>query len=167
MGTENTDGSSVALLYKLRSLNSFSEIELVSSNVMSKIASAVFNKDKSALRKLGIKPLESSLRKYLLRNFPVFMELDNLNLMRVGIFIVSIANTDSTDNKENTANTDSSVHVLSPMITYPPCTSKIPTPDATEVEIVIRKWIEDNKLFLVIPSFAVNAKIFNVQHLRS
>lgn len=155
MGTENTDGSSVALLYKLRTLNSFSEIELVSSNVMSKIGSAVFDKDKSALRKLGIKPLESSLRKYLLRNFPVFMELDNLNLMRVGIFIVS------------TANTDSSVHVLSPMITYPPCTSKIPTPDATEVEIVIRKWIEDNKLFLVIPSFAVNAKIFNVQHLRS
>lgn len=155
MGTENTDGSSVALLYKLRTLNSFSEIELVSSNVMSKIGSAVFNKDKSALRKLGIKPLESSLRKYLLRNFPVFMELDNLNLMRVGIFIVS------------TANTDSSTHVLSPMITYPPCTSKIPTPDATEVEIVIRKWIEDNKLFLVIPSFAVNAKIFNVQHLHS
>lgn len=155
MGTENTDGSSVALLYKLRTLNSFSEIELVSSNVMSKIGSAVFNKDKSALRKLGIKPLESSLRKYLLRNFPVFMELDNLNLMRVGIFIVSIANTDSSE------------HVLSPMITYPPCTSKIPTPDATEVEIVIRKWIEDNKLFLVIPSFAVNAKIFNVQHLRS
>lgn len=155
MGIENTDGSSVALLYKLRTLNSFSEIELVSSNVMSKIGSAVFNKDKSALRKLGIKPLESSLRKYLLRNFPVFMELDNLNLMRVGIFIVS------------TANTDSSTHVLSPMITYPPCTSKIPTPDATEVEIIIRKWIEDNKLFLVIPSFAVNAKIFNVQHLHS
>lgn len=163
-----------ALLYELRSLDSYADIESFSRIILKSVASIVSLENKSALRKMGIKPIERSLKKHIMRNFSVFTELDNLKLFNVSISIVRSVDSDSSvDSKNNDNNTDtentvgtentvSTMYTLSPLITYPPSSSKIPTPDVAEVKVVIERWIEENNLFLVMPFFALSAQVFAV-----
>ena len=116
--------------------------------------------------------MKEVLKKHIMRNFSIFTELDNLKLFNVSISIVSSVDSDSSVDSENndnntdtentvgTENTVSTMYTLSPLITYPPSSSKIPTPDVAEVKVVIERWIEENNLFLVMPFFVVNAKMF-------
>ena len=49
-----------ALLYELRSLDSYADIESFSRIILKSVASIVSLENKSALRKMGIKPIERS-----------------------------------------------------------------------------------------------------------
>lgn len=158
-----------ALLYELRSLDSYADIESFSRIILKSVASIVSLENKSALRKMGIKPIERSLKKHIMRNFSIFTELDNLKLFNVSISIVRSVDSENSDNNDNdrdtentvsTENTVNTMYTLSPLITYPPSSSKIPTPDVADVKVVIERWIEENNLFLVMPFFVVNAKMF-------
>lgn len=139
--TENSTGQGIAL-YVLQDSRTEEEVKQVSASVLRMIKNLIETSDNIIARKIGIRLAERSLKHYLMRKFPVFIELENLELLDVSLHIV--------DNESKL--------VLVPVVSYPFSTEKIPTPGVSFVKNIVNEWVYENNFALVMPFFVVNSE---------
>lgn len=143
VATENSTGHGIAL-YVLQDSRTEEDVKQVSASILRMINRLIETSDNIIARKIGIKLVERSLKHHLMRKFPVFIELENLELLDVSLHIV--------DNENGL--------VLVPVVSYPFSTEKIPTPDVSFVKNIVNEWVYENNFALVMPFIVVNSETF-------